>query len=150
VGEANARVLALDLGSRRMGLAISDDLGWTAQGLATLERKTLRADLDALAALAAQRQVRRIVVGNPLHMSGDESPGSRAAASFARKLQRRTGLPVELWDERLTSHEASVVLRASGLSIAKRARAVDRLAAVLLLSSYLEHHNEPSEVTPEP
>ncbi|MBI3664916.1 MAG: Holliday junction resolvase RuvX [Acidobacteria bacterium] len=121
-----------------MGLALSDELGWTAQGLPTLERKNKQADLEALAALIRQHGVRLVIAGNPVRLSGAESAGSRAAAAFAEQLRRRTGLEVRLWDERLTTREASRVLRSSGISIAKRARAVDRLAAVLLLESYLD------------
>ena len=139
------RILALDLGARRIGLALSDELGWTAQGLPNLERRNLRADLDVLHNLIRERRVRLVILGNPLHMSGDESAGSRHAARFAGQLRRRAGVPVELWDERLTSREASRVLRSSGVSITKRAQAVDRLSAVLLLSGYLDYQRARAE-----
>ncbi len=138
------RVLALDLGARRIGLAVSDELGWTAQGLPTLARKNMQADLEALATLIREREVERVIVGNPLRMSGAESTGSQQAASFAEKLRRRTGVEVEMWDERLTTRQASRVLRESGISIEKRAKAVDRLSAVLLLESYLDHRGNKS------
>lgn len=136
--QGRGRILALDLGKRRIGLALSDELGITAQGLKTLERTNLRTDLAALAALAAERNVSLILVGNPLHMSGREGRQAEYVREFAGKLSGRTGLPVEFWDERLTTVEANRVLRSSGISIEKRARAVDQLAAVLLLESYLD------------
>jgi putative Holliday junction resolvase len=131
------RVLALDLGKRRIGLALSDPLGVTAQGLNTLERTNLRQDLTRLAELAAGNGVSLILMGDPLHMSGRQGWQSVIAREFAERLRARTGLPVRFWDERLTTVEAGRVLRASGISNRKRARAVDRLSAVLLLESYL-------------
>ncbi|MBI3698544.1 MAG: Holliday junction resolvase RuvX [Acidobacteria bacterium] len=136
-----SRVLALDLGGRRIGLAMSDELGITAQGLPTLERKNLRSDLDALAHLIHDHGVRLVILGNPLRLSGAASAGSQQAAKFGEQLHRRTGVDVRLWDERLTTREASRVLRDSGISQTKRARAVDRLSAVLLLESFLDHEN---------
>jgi len=135
---ANGRILALDFGKKRIGLAISDPLGITAQGLQTLQRTNTREDLEALAALAAERDVTLFLFGNPLHMSGHESRQGGHTRDFADRLARRTGIAIQFWDERLTSVEANRVLRESGISIEKRARAVDRLAAVLLLESYLD------------
>ena len=134
----NGRVLALDLGKRRIGLALSDELGITAQGLQTLERSNIREDLAKLAALASEKNVSLILMGNPLHMSGDESRQTQYTREFAARLQAATGLPIEFRDERLTTVEAERVLRQSGISIQKRAKAVDRLAAVILLESYLD------------
>jgi putative pre-16S rRNA nuclease len=131
-------VLALDVGKRRIGLAISDPLGITAQGLPTLERTTVREDLAKLADLTADRSVSLVVIGKPLHMSGDESRQAQYIRDFGQRLTERTGIPVQFWDERLTTVQAQRVLRESGISIEKRARAVDRLAAVLLLESYLD------------
>lgn len=135
---ANGRILALDLGKKRIGLALSDPLGITAQGLPTLERKNLREDLSALARIAEENEVTLILMGHPLHMSGAEGRQAGYAREFGEKLSRRTGLEVKLWDERLTTVEAQRVLRESGVSIEKRARAVDRLSAVILLSSFLD------------
>ena len=135
------RILALDYGKRRIGLAVSDDLGVTAQGLPTLLRKNTRADLAALARLMQERAVDRILMGDPLHMSGDAGVQADAARHFGEQLARYTGKPVQSWDERLTTVEASRVLRESGLSIEKRARAVDQLSAVILLQSYLDFLN---------
>jgi putative Holliday junction resolvase len=132
------RILALDLGKRRIGLALSDPLGLTAQGLPTLERTNIREDLQRLGEIAREHDVSLVLIGNPLHMSGREGRGTEHARTFGERLQAATGLPVEFWDERLTTVEAQRVLRESGISIAKRAQAVDRLAAVLLLESFLD------------
>jgi putative Holliday junction resolvase len=137
------RILALDLGKRRIGLAISDPLGITAQGLATLERRNKRVDLAALGALARERAVTQILMGNPLHMSGRAGRQSEWAQDFASALGKYTGIPVKLWDERLTTVQASRVLRESGISIAKRGAAVDQLSAVILLQSYLDSGEQP-------
>jgi len=135
---AKSRILALDLGKKRIGLAISDPLGITAQGLPNLVRTNKRADLAALQQLIAEREVDAILLGNPINMRGTEGRQSSWVQDFAAALEKQTGLSVTLWDERLTSVQAGRVLRESGISIAKRAAAVDRLSAVILLQSYLD------------
>jgi putative Holliday junction resolvase len=132
------RILALDLGKKRIGLALSDPLGITAQGLPTLQRTNMREDLAALQTLADRHQVTLLLMGHPLHMSGREGRQAAYTREFAERLQQRTGLAIKFWDERLTTVEAQRVLRQSGISIEKRARAVDQLAAVILLESYLD------------
>ena len=134
----SGRILAIDYGTRRMGLAVSDPLGITAQGLETLERKNKRADFGRLERTIREYQVREIVLGNPLRMSGEESTLSQKVAEFAEELRQRFQLPVHLWDERLTSAEANRLLREAELSIKKRAQAVDRMAAVLILQSFMQ------------
>jgi putative Holliday junction resolvase len=131
------RILALDLGKKRIGLALSDPLGLTAQGLPTLQRVNIRTDLAELDRLAAENDVHLILLGLPLHMSGDEGRQALHAREFAGRLAERTGREVRLWDERLTTVEAQRVLKSSGISTAKRARAVDQLSAQILLDSYL-------------
>ena len=131
------RILALDLGKKRIGLALSDPLGLTAQGLPTLQRVNIRTDLAELDRLAAEHDVSLILLGLPLHMSGDEGRQAINAREFASRLAERTGREVLLWDERLTTVEAQRVLKSSGISIAKRAQAVDQLSAQILLDSYL-------------
>jgi len=133
-----SRILALDLGKKRIGLAISDPLGITAQGLPNLVRTNKRADLAALGQLAHEREVTLILMGNPINMKGAEGRQSGWVREFAGAIEQRLGLPVRLWDERLTSVEAGRVLRQSGISIERRAAAVDRLSAVILLQSYLD------------
>ena len=135
---ANRRILALDLGKKRIGLAISDPLGITAQGMPNLNRTNKRADLAALGEIARDREVGLFLMGNPMNMRGTEGRQSEWVRDFASALEARTGLPVKFWDERLTSVEAGRVLRESGISIEKRAAAVDRLSAVILLQSYLD------------
>jgi putative Holliday junction resolvase len=132
------RILALDVGRKRIGLAISDPLGITAQGLPTVQRVRIREDLEYIAGICRDREVRLLLVGRPLHMSGDESRQGIYTKEFAERLSVYTGLPVEFVDERLTTVQAERVLRESGVSIEKRAKAVDRLAAVLLLQGYLD------------
>jgi len=132
------RILALDVGKKRIGLALSDPLGITAQGLPTLERTTIRRDLAALDEIVRANGVKLLLVGQPLHMSGTEGRQAAYTREFAERLRDRTKVDVRYWDERLTSVEAGRVLRSSGISIEKRARAVDRLAAVLLLESFLD------------
>ena len=131
------RILALDLGKKRIGLALSDPLGLTAQGLPTLQRVNIRTDLAELDRLATEHDVRLILLGLPLHMSGDEGRQARHAREFGERLAARTGREVRLWDERLTTVEAQRVLKSSGISTAKRARAVDQLSAQILLDSFL-------------
>lgn len=121
-----------------MGLAITDALGITAQGLETLQRKNKRADFGRLERIIREYQVREIVLGNPLRMSGEEGTQSQKVAEFAEELRQRFQLPVHLWDERLTSAEANRLLREAELSIQKRAQAVDRMAAVLILQSFMQ------------
>lgn len=132
------RVLALDVGKKRVGLAISDGLGITAQGLPTLHRTRIREDMDRLAALCADEQVTTILIGHPLHMSGDESKQAQYTREFGDRIAMRTGLPVEYLDERLTSVQAQRMLREAGESTDRRTGAVDRMAAILLLQSYLD------------
>jgi putative Holliday junction resolvase len=133
-----SRILALDLGKRRIGLAISDPLRITAQGLPNLVRTRIRDDLDALEQMVREREVGLILLGNPINMKGTEGRQSGWVREFAIAMEKRTSVPVKLWDERLTSVEAGRVLRSSGISIEKRAAAVDRLSAVILLQSYLD------------
>jgi putative Holliday junction resolvase len=136
------RVLALDLGKRRIGLAVSDELGITAQGLPTLTRTRIRDDLDALATLISEKNIKLILMGHPLHMTGREGRQAEYTREFAIRLGNRTGIPVAFWDERLTTVQAHRVLRESGIGIEKRAKAIDRLSATILLESYLDSRGE--------
>jgi putative holliday junction resolvase len=137
-GSVAPRVLGLDVGSRTIGLAVSDPLGITAQGLETIRRKNKRADFGALEHVLRQYAVREIVVGYPLRMSGSSGTQSQKMSAFAEELRRRFGMPVHLWDERLTSAQANRLLRETDMSIRRRAQVVDRLAAVLILQSFLD------------
>lgn len=132
------RILALDLGKKRIGLALSDELGITAQGLDTLERAGRRDDIETLRKLTVEKNVRLIVMGDPLHMSGEPSRQGEYTREFARELEYKTGIRVEFRDERWTSREAERTLRGSGIANNHRKPAIDRLSAVILLQSYLD------------
>ena len=132
------RILALDLGKKRIGLALSDELGLTAQGLKTLEREGRRDDIETLRKLAVESRVALFLIGDPMHMSGAPSRQGEYTREFARELEYKTGLPVKFWDERWTSREAERTLRGSGIAHGERKPAIDRLSAVILLQSYLD------------
>ncbi len=138
------RILALDVGSKRIGVAVSDPLGITAQGLDTIQRQNKRRDWEALAGVLAKYEVAEIVVGLPLRLTGAEGTQSEKMRQFADDLKAHFDLPVHLWDERWTSTEANRLLRETNLSIAKRGKAVDRIAAILILQSWLEAHRPQS------
>ena len=128
------RILAIDPGDRRVGLAVSDELGITAQGLDTFDRKVGGDFFRFVGDLLQKYDVATIVVGNPVHLSGDESESSVKAQALAAELQQRFGVEVTLWDERLSSEEARRVLQGSRADKG----AVDKLAAVIILQSYLD------------
>jgi putative Holliday junction resolvase len=132
------RILGLDVGSKTIGMAVSDPLGITAQGLPTMRRKNKRLDFEDLANTIRQYDIVEIVVGYPLRLSGAEGTQSEKMQLFAEELRLKFGLPVHLWDERLTSSQANRILREADLSIKKRGEAVDRMAAVLILQSWME------------
>ncbi len=138
--EGKGRILALDVGSRRIGLAVSDALGITAQPLETLNRTNKRADFAELKKVIHHHSVTQIVVGNPLNMSGEPGQQAEKIAAFAEELRSRSGLPVHLWDERLTSTEAHRILDDSGHSKDRMHRKgkVDQIAAVLILQSFMQ------------
>jgi putative Holliday junction resolvase len=141
--EITGRILAPDLGKKRIGLAISDELGITAQGLETVERRGRRDDIEDLRRLVVHRGVTKILVGDPLHMSGDSSRQGDYTREFASELGRKTGLPVEFRDERWTSREAERTLRGSGVANGKRKATIDKLSAIILLQSYLDSRRMP-------
>ncbi len=138
------RILALDFGARKIGLAVSDELGLTAQGLSTYYRSNKKADFDHLRRTIRQYGVTEIVMGLPLRMSGVEGIQAEKVQVFAEELRHRFKLPVHLFDERLTSVEANRVLRETDMSIRRRAEVVDQLAAVLILESFLEYRKASS------
>ena len=136
---AHPRYLGLDIGSRRIGVAVSDELGLTAQPVLTLERRSNRRDdLRSLARLCRRFSVAGIVVGNPVHLSGELSPQAARTHAFAAALGELTGLPIHLWDERLTTHEAHQILYEAGHERQKHRKVVDQVAATLILQSFLD------------
>jgi putative holliday junction resolvase len=138
MNDAAGRVLAFDFGKRRIGLAISDPLGITAQGLPTFERKRLREDLAKLAKLARDMKVGLFLFGNPKYMSGDESQQSAQVKEFAERLGELAAIPVLYWDERFTSAQAHRLLGEEGMKRENRKGKVDQIAATLILQDYLE------------
>lgn len=137
------RFLGLDVGNNRIGVAVSDELGLTAQPVLTLERKrrgssTSRDDLRSLGRLARRFSVVGIVVGNPVFLSGEASLQTARTQAFAQQLGELTGLPIHLWDERLTTHQAHQILYEAGRPRQQHRRVVDQVAATLILQSFLD------------
>jgi putative holliday junction resolvase len=142
------RYLGLDVGSKRIGVAVSDELGLTAQPVLTLEvRRNPRDDLRSLARLCRRFGVTGIVVGNPLHLSGELSPRAVKTQAFATELGVLTGLPIHLWDERLTTWEAHQILYEAGHARQQHRRLVDQVAATLILQSFLDEIRNPGAGT---
>ena len=134
------RILALDLGERRIGIAVSDALGITAQGLPTLTREGRRQVLEHLRGLIEEHHVGMVVVGLPLHMDGRAGSAAAGARAFSEMLQSDLGIQVGLWDERLTTVEVERIMAAAGVRARKRKQHRDRLAAVVILQSWLDAH----------
>lgn len=133
------RILGLDIGDRRIGVAISDPFGTLAQPLFTLVRSTLRHDMKSIGRILRKHAVAEIVAGNPLHMSGDLSPQAEKAQSFAEAVRAEFQLPLHLWDERLTTTEAHRQLDTLGHEKPGRKGIIDQVAAVLILQAFLDH-----------
>jgi putative pre-16S rRNA nuclease len=132
------KILAVDWGQARLGLAVSDDLGVTAQGLASLARTREAQDVDAIGAYIQRLGIEAIVVGLPKNMDGSLGPSAEAAQGFARALHERLGLPVHLWDERLTTLAAQRALVGAGMRRKARRKVVDQLAAMMILQGFLD------------
>ena len=136
------RVLALDVGNKRIGMAISDELRVLARGLETIKRKSKRLDLEKIANIAGEYGVGEIVVGHPVRLGGEASRQTEKVVAFAEELKTRVAVPVKLWDERLTSLAAETAVgkkRSVKQHIQQRkSGAVDRMAAVLILQNYLD------------
>lgn len=136
--QAPGRILGLDVGARRIGIAVSDPLGLTAQGLPTLHRRNRRYDHSELRKMVREYEVSEIVVGNPLRMSGQTGLQAEKMAAFAEQIEQELSLPVHLWDERLTTAEAHRLLDETGIGDARRKEVIDKMAAVLILQSFLD------------
>lgn len=136
------RILGLDYGTKTVGVAISDPLGFTAQAVETITRKEenkLRRTLARIEALISEYDVKKIVLGFPKHMNNDVGERAKASEEFMEHLKRRTGLPVVLWDERLSTLSANKVLMESGVRRENRKKYVDQIAAVFILQGYLDY-----------
>jgi putative Holliday junction resolvase len=142
------RVMGLDVGTKTVGVAISDALGYTAQGITVVRRTHLRADLEALAKLVESHDVTLAVIGLPLNMDGSEGPRAQASREFAEKFTAATGVPVEMWDERLSTVAAQRVLLEGDVSRAKRKQVVDQVAASIILQGWMDAR--PSQAPEEP
>ena len=132
------RVMGLDVGTKTIGIAVSDALLLTAQPKPTLRRKNLQSDIETLRHMVAENEVHEIVVGQPLHMDGRESPQSEKVGRFAEELRKAVNVPVIFWDERLTSFEAEQHLEHMGLNWRQRRDQVDKIAAMMILQNYLD------------
>ena len=139
--EIRGRVLALDFGSRRIGVAVSDPLGITAQQLSAIRREGDRKDIEAIAAIAGEYGVDTVVIGLPLLPAGTEGNQAAKVRQFAQKVRDRLALPVVPWDERFTTAQAERHLIAAGVRRDKRREVRDSLAAALLLQSALDARN---------
>jgi len=135
-----ARTMGLDVGTKTIGVAVSDELSITGQALATLRRSSLRTDLRALCELIEKQDVDRIVVGLPLNMDGSEGPRAAACRQLGKLLADASGIAVEYWDERLSTVAAERVLLEGNVSRRKRRNVVDSLAAAIILQGWLDAH----------
>lgn len=132
------RILAVDFGEKRIGLAVYDPLGYTAQGLPTLPNTGKKAFLEALAKLCVEKEVGEIVMGLPVNMNGTMGPKAKQIQDLLPEIEDKTKLPVKTWDERLSSRQVGRIMIEGGLSREKQKKTSDQLAAVVILQSYLE------------
>jgi len=132
------RIMGLDVGIKRIGIAISDEMGWTAQGHSVLVRGKPKDDLQKLADLCAEYKIEKIVLGFPRNMNGTVGPKGEEIQEFGRELEEYLSLPLDYWDERLTTVAAQRVLLEANVSRQKRKGVIDKLAAVNILQGYLD------------
>lgn len=132
------RVMGLDVGTKTIGVALSDPLGWTAQGLEVIRRRGLDRDLQRLGEIMEEYQVERVVMGLPRNMNGTLGPQADVVRQFIGTFQQRFDAPVDTWDERLTTVAAEKVLVGADVSRAKRKQVIDKMAAVMILQGYLD------------
>jgi putative Holliday junction resolvase len=135
------RIAALDVGEARIGVAVSDELGITAQTVGVVRRVGGRRDLEALAVMLAPYTPERLVVGLPLNMNGSEGPQAASVRAFAERAAAHLGVPLEFWDERLTTVAAERVLLEADMSRRKRRAVIDKVAASLILQGWLARHS---------
>lgn len=141
LGQKEERILGLDFGSHRIGTAVSDGLGITAQPLAAIQRQGDNRDIETIGRLVREHSVGTVLIGLPLELSGEEGIQAKKTRLFAEKIRTRLGLPVEMWDERMTTVQAERHLIASGVRRDKRKENRDSLSAVFLLQSALDYRN---------
>ncbi len=132
------RILGLDVGERTIGIAISDPLGYTAQGLTTIRRKNLKIDITELKKICDEYSVESILMGFPKNMNGTIGPSGEKAIELSKILEEELHMTVKLWDERLTTVAAHKAMLEADLSRAKRKKIVDKIAAMYILQGYLD------------
>ena len=137
-------IAALDLGKRRIGIAIADDAGLAVSPIGALERRSVARDLESIRARLAEFEVSQVVVGLPLNMDGSAGPAARAATAFAQRLREASGLRVDLFDERLTSFEAEQRLKELSGRRARDKGTIDAVAAGIILEGWLNHRRSPT------
>jgi putative Holliday junction resolvase len=136
-----SKILGLDVGDSKIGVALSDTLGWTAQGLTTFYRKNVKKDLGYLRKLIYENNVKEVVVGLPVKMNGERDAQTRKILRFADLLRKTFHIPVNTWDERFSTIEASKALELGKVGKKKRAALIDKVAAVIILQGYLDNKN---------
>jgi putative holliday junction resolvase len=132
------RLMGLDYGDRRIGVALSDEFGWTAQGYGVIERRKPEEDMERIRQIAADHEVNGIVVGLPKNMNGTVGPRGEICIAFADSVRDILQLPVHLWDERLTTVSAERTLLEADVSRKKRKQVIDKMAAALILQGFLD------------
>jgi putative Holliday junction resolvase len=132
------RILGLDVGSKTVGVAVSDELSLIAQGVTTLKRKGLRQDIKQLLNVIEEHEVEKIIVGLPKNMDGSLGPSAKMVLSLIEELRKSIDLPIVTWDERLSSVAAERALLEADMSRKKRKRVIDKVAALLILQGYLD------------
>ena len=132
----------MDVGEKRIGIAISDPLGWTAQGHSVLTRQSLQKDFEALMSICRDYEVKKLVIGFPRNMNGTIGPKASEIKAFADALQKYSGMEIEFWDERLSTQAAAKTLLEADVSRRKRKKVIDKLAAVNILQGYLDRHRK--------
>jgi putative Holliday junction resolvase len=136
------RLMGLDYGDKTIGIALSDELGWTAQGLEVIRRTTVERDYNRLRELIAQYDVKELVVGLPKNMNNTIGPRGKICIEFANSLRDTLGMPVHLWDERLTTASAQRTLIEADVSRKKRKQVIDKMAAALILQGYMDSNSK--------
>jgi putative Holliday junction resolvase len=133
------RILGLDVGTKTIGVAVSDEMGWTGQGISTIRRTNIRADFAELDKYLQQYKVEKIVVGVPRNMDGSIGSAAEQVYSFIEQLKEKFSIPIDTWDERLSTVAAERVLLEADMSRGKRKKVIDKVAAVLILQGYLDY-----------
>ncbi|ADL08107.1 Holliday junction resolvase RuvX [Thermosediminibacter oceani] len=132
------RILGLDVGNKRIGVAVSDELGITAQGVGVIERGDVKRDIERISEIVKRYQVKKVIIGLPLNMNGTLGPQGQLVKDFGEKLRHSLNLDVEYWDERLSTVTAEKVLIDADISRRKRKGVIDKLSAIVILQSFLD------------